>query len=100
MFHAIQIHTPLLTIFITIQTDKKGTMTESVSIKELNKRYPDEWVLAEIVEEDDLERPTRVKVLKHSPKRKEIYDALEEFSGRIAVLFTGDVPRKGTVFGF
>jgi len=37
-----------------------------VKIEEIKKRYRDEWVLVEVIEEDELGQPIDVKLIAHS----------------------------------
>jgi len=40
---------------------------ETADIPQLEKQYPDEWLLFEVYEVDKLNRPTKGKLLAHSP---------------------------------
>jgi len=69
---------------------------ETDDILRIEKQYGDEWLLFEVYEVDELERPTRGKLLAHSPSLA----ALEEYSAKIRchdryITYTGDVPKKG-----
>jgi len=45
--------------------------------EEIKKTYKDEWVLVEVINEDEKGSPTKVKLLAHSKARDEIYDVLK-----------------------
>ena len=69
---------------------------ETLDVTELEKQYPDEWLLFEVYEVDELNRPIRGKLLVHSPSRA----ALDEYWDKIEVklpyvTYSGQRPRKG-----
>ncbi len=49
-----------------------------MKIEEIKRRYKDEWVLVELMKEDELDQPIDVELMAHSKSRDEIYDALME----------------------
>ncbi len=68
------------------------------NISEIEKQYPDEWLLFEVYELDKLNRPIKGKLLVHSPSR----DALDEYWSDIDVTFpyvvwSGSKPKKGYI---
>lgn len=73
-----------------------------MTIKQLKQKYKKEWVLAEVLEEDELHNPTKVKVITHSKNREEVYDALLKVKAglHVATLFTGKFPAKGYAVAF
>ncbi len=73
---------------------------EALTIEEIQRRFPDEWVLIEVLEEDDLGRPLRGYVTAHSADRDRIYAIQTEFTGDYAVCYTGALPRKGFAIAF
>jgi len=75
-----------------------GADVKNENIPEIEKQYPDEWLLFEVYETDNSNRPTRGKLLAHSPSRT----ALDEYWDKIEVKFpyvvwTGPKPKKGFV---
>ena len=67
-----------------------------MTIKDLEKEYRDEWVLVEILEEDELGQPKDVRLLAHSKSRDEIYAKLRETKCTyVSTFYTGKIPRKG-----
>ena len=69
---------------------------EAVDILQIEKQYQDEWLLFEVYEVDELNRPIKGKLLAHSPSLA----ALEEFSSKLHchhwyITYTGERPRKG-----
>jgi uroporphyrinogen-III synthase len=72
-----------------------------MKIEEIKKRYKDEWVLVEVLEEDEIGQPTEVEVIIHSKARDEIYEALKETKRKYTYQFyTGEIPKKGYAVAF
>jgi hypothetical protein len=70
-------------------------------IQEIKKRYKDEWVLAEVLEEDELGEPKKVKVIAHSKNRDDTYEAMKHSKGKYVYHFyTGKIPTKGYAVAF
>ncbi|MFQ5732709.1 MAG: hypothetical protein ACE5KM_12245 [Planctomycetaceae bacterium] len=68
-------------------------MTETLTIEEINQRYPDEWVLMGDPETDEEQRLLRGQVLCHSKDRQQVYDEAQRTTcTHIATHFTGTVP--------
>jgi len=71
-----------------------------VRLKEIYKKYPDSWVLVNVISEDALGEVTEAEVIKVSRTEGEIH---EEFSklpdaSHVAIIFTGKVLEKGQSF--
>ena len=75
-------------------------MEETATIEEIEKKYKDEWVLIEVLEENEFEEPTKGRLIAHSKSRDEIYDLLKDKTGDISVFFTGEIPKKGYAVAF
>ena len=75
-------------------------MEETATIEEIEKKYKDEWVIIEVLEENEFEEPTKGSLIAHSKSRDEIYDLLKDKTGDISVFFTGDIPKKGYAVAF
>jgi len=72
-----------------------------MTIKDLEKEYRDEWVLVEVLKEDELGQPTDVRLLAHSKNRDEIYTKLRETkSTYVSTFYTGKIPQKGYAVAF
>ncbi len=72
-----------------------------MNINEVKKKYKDEWVVAEILKEDELGTPIKVKVLAHSKSRDVTYKALREAKDKYTYHFyTGEIPKKGYAVAF
>lgn len=70
-------------------------------IEEVKRKYQDEWVLAEIMEEDELGRPIQVQVLAHSKNRDETYQAMKAQKSRYTYHFySGEIPTEGYAVAF
>lgn len=71
------------------------------SIDEIKRKYKDEWVLVEVLEEDELNQPTRGRVIAHSRNRDDTYDAMKKTKVRdVAHFWTGKIPIKGYAVAF
>ena len=73
---------------------------EEITIEEIKEKYRDQWVLVEILEEDELQRPVKVKLITHSKTRDEIYEVLKEHKGYTYHFYTGKIPKEGYVVAF
>jgi len=72
-----------------------------MKLEAVKKQYKNEWILAEVLEEDKLNRPTKVKVIAHSKDRGETYEAMEKIKIKDFLHFyTGKVPKKGYAVAF
>jgi len=70
-------------------------------IEEVKKQYPNEWVLAEVLKEDELGRPTEVTVIAHSKNRDDTYAAMRNTKSKYTYHFyTGEIPKKGYAVAF
>jgi len=71
---------------------------ETGLISDLEKQYPNEWLLIDIIELDDIQTPLSGKLLGHSPSR----DAIDEYALTIkdkikfpCIMWTGRKPMYG-----
>ena len=73
-----------------------------MDIAELKRTHKDEWVLAEVLEIDEEGAPKRVKLIKHSKDRDEVYKGLSEVKKgkHICTLYTGEIPKEGYAVAF
>ncbi|ODS33711.1 MAG: hypothetical protein SCARUB_01147 [Candidatus Scalindua rubra] len=72
-----------------------------MKVKEIEKKYRDEWVLAEVLKEDELGEPTELKVIAHSKNRDDTYAAMRKAKGKYTYHFyTGKIPLKGYAVAF
>ncbi|MFQ6052407.1 MAG: hypothetical protein ACE5K4_12055 [Candidatus Hydrothermarchaeota archaeon] len=70
-------------------------------IEEIKKKYRGEWVLVEVLEEDELGNPTEVNVITHSKNRDDIYKALRKVREKYTYQFyTGEIPKEGYAVAF
>lgn len=68
-------------------------MKNALTIDEIDRQFPDEWVLIGDPEKDESGRVVRGQVLCHSSDRDIVYDeAVQTPYTRIATHFTGKVP--------
>ena len=74
-------------------------MVDTLSISEIEVRYPCEWVLLQDPETGDDLKVKSGTVLWHSPDRDEVYNkAVELRPKRAAFLYTGKVPQENMEF--
>lgn len=73
-----------------------------MEMEELSRTYQSEWVLAEVLEMDEEGVPKRVKVIRHSKSRDEIYRELGkiEQGKHVCTLYTGEIPKEGYAVAF
>ncbi len=70
-------------------------MPEVVDIAEESKKYEDEWLLFEVIEVDEVDRPIKGRLLCHSKSREEIHEMVMKVRDSVPELgfrtfFTGD----------
>ena len=72
-----------------------------MKLKEIEEKYRDEWVLAEVLKEDESGEPTELKVIAHSKNRDDTYDAMKQVKGKYSYHFyTGKIPKEGYAVAF
>ncbi|MGQ9627406.1 MAG: hypothetical protein ACUVV0_10950 [Anaerolineae bacterium] len=65
---------------------------EVVLIAEVEKLYPDEWLLFEVVETDEMNRPIKGRLLAHSPDYDYVkYKLLEAECYHTYLYYNGEV---------
>ncbi|MDI6917516.1 MAG: hypothetical protein QMC80_06940 [Thermoplasmatales archaeon] len=76
-------------------------MRKTKTVEEIKRKFKNQWVLAEVVEEDEFGQPTEVELIAHSKSRDEIYGALKETKRKYTCQFyTGEIPKKGYAVAF
>ena len=71
-------------------------MGEILTMKEMESRYKNEWILIENPETDEVLQVVSGKVLWHGNDREELYRRMIELRPRhSAVWYTGTLPRNG-----
>ena len=72
-----------------------------MNIKDVKKEYKDEWVLVEVLKEDEIGNPVDVKLLAHSKNRDDIYNKLKRTKSKyVSTFYTGKIPKKGYAVAF
>ena len=72
-----------------------------MTIEEIKRKYKDEWVLVEVIEEDVEGKPIKVILLAHSKNRDDTYEAMKEYADKYTYHFyTGEIPKKGYAVAF
>jgi hypothetical protein len=74
-------------------------MEENLNIAEVIKQHPDQWLLFEVLEADELDRPIQGRLLYHGKSRDELHEvAMEKPCPDNYIVFTGDpVPQDMVV---
>ena len=70
------------------------------SIKTLEKRHPEEWILVEVTKEDSLGNPIEGKLLTHSKSKEQLIEKAKTLESDVALFYSGDIPKKGYAFCF
>jgi hypothetical protein len=69
---------------------------ETLDIPQVEKQYQDEWLLFEVYEVDEQDRPIRGKLLARSPSRAALHEFLQENPCHDwYITYTGEKPKKG-----
>lgn len=73
-----------------------------MKVSTLRKKFKNQWVLAEVIKEDKLNRLVEVNPLLHSPDRTKVYAALARVKKHkhVATIYTGQLPPKGMEYTF
>jgi len=73
-----------------------------MEVAKLKEKFKNEWVLAEVIKEDNLNRVLEVKPLVHSKNRTKVYEALSKVGKHkhVTTIYTGKIPPKGMVYSF
>lgn len=71
-----------------------------MKITTLKRKFKNQWVLAEVLKEDKLNRVVEVKPLVHSRERSKIYSALADvdYGKHVTTLYTGKIPPEHRVY--
>jgi len=71
------------------------------TIQDIKKKFRNEWVLGEVLDEDEKGQPKIVKVVAHSKDRSETYKAMKKHIGKhICHFYAGEIPDKGYAAAF
>lgn len=78
----------------------KSTCAEALSIPEIERRFPNEWVILEVTKSDKNRGPLFGRVLGHSHNRRDLVEVNRGFCERnprkmTYVFFTGPVAPEG-----
>ena len=67
------------------------------TMQELERLYPNEWVLGDVVEADEAGTPRRLKLIVHSPSRDKIHERTMKVpeGAHVAVWFLGPPLAEG-----
>jgi hypothetical protein len=70
-------------------------MMEADTIEELKQKYPDEWIIVEVLEEDESGEILNSRLITHTKDKEEVLKINKEFKGYIYTFYSGEVPKKG-----
>lgn len=73
-----------------------------MTLSEIEEQYKDEWILVEVLREDEAGNPIEVNLIAHSPRREDTYDALSSASEGKSFyhFYNGKVPKEGYAAAF
>lgn len=77
-----------------------GAMMEVDTIEQLKQKYPDEWIIVEVLEEDENGRVLDARLLGHSRSKEEINEIMMSFDGYSYTFYSGKIPGDGQAFAF
>ena len=67
----------------------------------MKKKYKVEWVLVEVLKENELGKPITVRLIAHSKNRDEVYKKLLSTRKKyVSTFYTGKIPKKGYAVAF
>ena len=69
-------------------------------IKELKKKYQDEWLLIRVTVVNHQDQPVEGELVAHSKNRDEIYNAQMKRREDLYITYTGKMPEKGYAVAF
>ena len=72
----------------------------AMKIKELRRRYPDEWLLIRVTAVDRQDQPVEGSLVAHSKNRDEIYHEQMKRREDLYITYTGKMPEKGYAVAF
>lgn len=72
----------------------------AMKIKELRRRYPDEWLLIRITAVDRQDQPVEGGLIAHSKNRDDIYNEQMKRREDLYITYTGKMPEKGYAVAF
>ena len=77
--------------------DKSSKKGKIGTVEEFLDSYKEEWLLLEVLETNDQEELSVGRVLAHSGSRTEILAELKGTTNKdVALIFSGEIPKKGT----
>jgi hypothetical protein len=81
---------------------RKNRDSKISTMAEIEREYPDEWILLEITRDNRDYRRVAGRLLAHSPDRSALDDPYERFraaqpQARVLEVFTGDIVPEGVV---
>ena len=71
---------------------------EEDTIERYKQEHPDEWVIVEVLERDDIGRVKEARLLGHSRNKDEVDKIMMEHEGLTFTFFSGEIPQRGHAF--
>lgn len=72
-----------------------------MNIEEIKPKYKDEWVLVDVLKEDEQGTPIEVRLVAPSKNRDDTYKAMKESKAKhLAHFYTGEISKKGYAVAF
>lgn len=73
-----------------------------MKLSEIKEQYKEEWVLVEVLSEDEQGNPIEVNLVAHSSRREDTYDALSSASEGKSLyhFYNGKIPKEGYAVAF
>jgi hypothetical protein len=75
-------------------------MMEVDTIEQFKQKYPNEWIIVEVLKEDENNRILDARLLGHSKSKEEIDGIMLSFDGYTYTFYSGEIPGTGKAFAF
>ncbi len=73
-------------------------MMEVDTIESYKQKYPDEWIIVEVLARNDQGKVTDAEILGHSKDKENIDRIMMEHEGLTFTFFSGEIPQRGHAF--
>ena len=70
------------------------------SIELIEKKYPNQWLLIRVTNEDKLGNPVRGSLIHHSKNKNQVINKSKQLTYDVALFYSGSIPKKGYAFCF
>ncbi len=78
------------------------TKKKIYNLKDLEKKFKNEWILTEVLEENEINKPTKMRLIAHSKDRDQVYEAMMKVpdNTHVATLYAGPPLKQGYAAAF